>query len=64
MKKVFIVEVEYEELPENVERDAHVFNETALECAIEDLMFGYHQYKSIIQGNYEVNVRQIEGDGA
>jgi hypothetical protein len=58
MKKTFIVEVEYEELPENIKKNADVFTATSLECALEDLMFGYSQHKSII-GVYEVNAKQI-----
>lgn len=58
LKKVFIVEVEYEELPENIENNADVFTKTSLECAIEDLMFDYSQHKSII-GRYDVKVKRL-----
>jgi hypothetical protein len=58
MKKTFIVEIEYEELPENVEKNADVLYAESLEAHVENVMFGYKQYKSII-GDYEVNVKQI-----
>lgn len=58
MKKTFIVEIEYEELPENVHNNADVLYAEALEAQIENIMFDYEQHKSII-GEYEVKVKQI-----
>jgi hypothetical protein len=55
MKKTFIVEIEYNELPENLEKNADVLYAEALEAFIEDMMYGYQETRSII-GNYEVNV--------
>ncbi len=58
MKKTFIVEIDYKELPENSEKNAEVLYAEALEAHIDNLMFSYKQYKNII-GDYEVNVKQI-----
>jgi hypothetical protein len=58
MKKTFIVEIEYEELPENLEQNADVITAVGLECTLEDMMFDYEQHKSII-GEYEVTVKQV-----
>jgi hypothetical protein len=58
MKKTFIVEVDYEELPENVERNADVLYDLGLEVTLEDMMYSYKQTGSI-KGDYEVNVKQI-----
>jgi hypothetical protein len=58
MKKVFIVEVEYEELPENVEKNADVFYDIALENAVENLMYEYQKTNSI-KGFKSINVKQI-----
>jgi gas vesicle protein len=60
MKKTFNVEVEYNELPENVEKNADVFNETSLEVGTENLMYGYKETNSI-KGEYSVNASQIDG---
>ena len=61
MKKTFIVEVEYQELPENVEKDAHVFCETGVEVAVRDWMEGYKETNSI-QGDYTVKVKPLEAE--
>jgi hypothetical protein len=58
MKKIFIVEVEYDELEENLKNKADVFYDTALEVHIENLMYGYVEAKSIKE-NYNVSVKQI-----
>jgi hypothetical protein len=58
MKKTFIVEVEYNELPENVEKNADVFYALGLEVAVENLMDGFKETHSI-EGDYTVNVKQI-----
>lgn len=58
MKKTFVVEIEYEELPENVKQNADVLYDSALESYLENMMFDYKQHKSII-GDYEVKVKQV-----
>jgi len=58
MRKTFIVEIDYEELPENMANNAEVLYEAALESFIEDVMFGYKTTGSI-QGDYEVEVKQV-----
>jgi hypothetical protein len=58
MKKTFVVDVIYEELPENVEKNADVFYDTALEVAVENLMESYKVNKSI-KDEYVVIVRKI-----
>jgi hypothetical protein len=55
MKKTFIVEIEYNELPENTKKNADVLYAESLEAYIEDMMYGYQETRSII-GNYEVTV--------
>lgn len=59
MKKVFIVEVDYEELEENVLKNADVFYDAALENAIEELMYRYKATNSI-KGDYFVRVKEIK----
>jgi hypothetical protein len=59
MKKTFVVEIEYNELPENLKKNADVLYAEALEAFIEDMMYGYQETRSIV-GNYEVNVKQID----
>jgi len=56
MLKRFIVEVEYNELESN--KDAHVFYDTALEFAVEELMENYKKTDSI-EDVFSVNVKQI-----
>lgn len=58
MKKTFIVEIEYNELPENVKKNADVLYDTGLEITVENMMDGYKETGSI-QGDYKVNVKQI-----
>lgn len=57
-KKTFIVEIEYNELPENVEKNADVLYDTGLEVTIENMMEGYIECDSIQKG-YTVKVKQI-----
>ena len=61
MKKKFIVEIEYNELPENLENNADVLYDTGIEIAIENWMEGYKETNSIV-GDYTVNAKQIEGE--
>lgn len=58
MKKTFIVEIEYEELPENAQKNTDVLYDVGLEVTIENMMEGYKKCGSI-QGEYEVKVKQI-----
>ncbi|MCK1999972.1 hypothetical protein MZM54_01065 [[Brevibacterium] frigoritolerans] len=58
MKKTFIVEIEYNELQENVKKNADVLYDNGLEITVENMMEGYKETGSI-QGDYKVNVKQI-----
>lgn len=59
MKKVFLVEIEYEELPEN--KYAHVLYDEGLVVTLENMMEGYIEAGSIRRG-YLVGVQQVEED--
>jgi hypothetical protein len=59
MKKTFIVEIEYNELPENIEKKAHVLYDTGVEVTIENMMEGYLECNSI-ESDYEVNVKEYK----
>lgn len=52
------MEIEYNELPENVKKNADVLYDTGLEITVENMMDGYKETGSI-QGDYKVNVKQI-----
>jgi hypothetical protein len=54
--KRFIVEVEYSELESN--KDGHVFYDTALEVAVENLMESYKKNDSI-DDVFSINVKEI-----
>lgn len=45
MKKMFLVEIDYNELEEN--KDAHVLYDIGLEVTIENMMEGYLEHNSI-----------------
>ena len=57
MRKTFIVEVEYNESPENVKNGGDVLYETGIEIAMENLIENYKSTGSII-GDYDVKVKQ------
>lgn len=59
MKKTFVVEVEYEEKKENVEDNADVFYDYALEHNVEELMYEYLKTNSI-KSFSSVKVKQVE----
>ncbi|WP_342489156.1 hypothetical protein MKX67_08860 [Cytobacillus sp. FSL W7-1323] len=56
MKKMFLVEIDYNELEEN--KDAHVLYDIGLEVTIENMMEGYLEHNSIKKG-YAVKVKEI-----
>lgn len=58
MKKTFTVEIEYEELENNLNKNADVLYAESLEAHIDNLMFDYRHHKSII-GNWDVKVKQV-----
>lgn len=59
MKKVFMVEIDYDELDENVKDDSNVLSDVGLEIAVENLMEGYRSTNSI-KGYSEVRVKQLQ----
>ena len=59
MKKVFMVEVDYEELGDNIENKCEVFNEVGLEIAVENLIEGYRKTNSI-KGYNSVEVKEVK----
>jgi hypothetical protein len=59
MKKVFMVEIDYDELDENVKDDSNVLSDVGLEIAVENFMEGYRSANSI-KGYSEVKVRQLQ----
>lgn len=59
MKKVFMVEIDYDELDENVKDDSNVLSDVGLEIAVENLMEGYRSANSIM-GYSEVRVKQLQ----
>lgn len=58
MKKTFLIEIDYSEKPENIEKDAPVLYDLALEVAIENFMEGYKATDSI-ESEFSVSVKEI-----
>ena len=61
MKRVFLVEVEYSELEENVTNETPVLSEVAVNIAVEILMEGYKKTNSI-EGDFTVAVKEVDGN--
>ncbi len=61
MKRVFLVEVEYSEIEENVTNETSVLSEVGVNIAVENLMEGYKKTNSI-EGNFIVTVKEVDGN--
>ena len=61
MKRVFLVEVEYSEIEENVTNETPVLNEVGVNIAVENLMEGYKKTNSI-EGDFTVTVKEVDGN--
>ncbi|WP_275372807.1 hypothetical protein [Clostridium tertium] len=59
MKKTFVIEINYEELEENVVGKTEVLQETSIEVALDNMMEGYVDSKSIKGKYYTVEAREI-----
>ncbi|AIY85208.1 hypothetical protein U729_3109 (plasmid) [Clostridium baratii str. Sullivan] len=59
MKRMFLVEINYEELDENIDNKTEVLQETAIEIALEDLISGYVDTNSIKGNYYSIDVREL-----
>jgi hypothetical protein len=61
--KTFLVEIDYEETPQNINENSPVLYDTAVQCTLEDMMYGYASCKSIsLSHGYSVNVKQIDNN--
>ena len=61
MKKTFLVEIDYEETPQNIRDNSPVLYDTAVECTLEDMMYGYASAQSIsLSHGYNVDVTQLD----
>lgn len=60
MKRVFMVEVEYNELKENISNKCEVLQEVGLEIALENFMEGFKESKSI-EGDFNIKVKEVGG---
>lgn len=58
MKKMFVVEIEYDELQENIENNSPVLSEIGVEVALENMMEGYINVNSISK-NYSLMVNEV-----
>ena len=61
MKRVFLVEVEYSEIEENVSNETPVLSEVGVNIAFENLMEGYKKTNSI-DGDFTVTVKEVNGN--
>lgn len=61
MKRVFLVEVEYSEIEENVTNETPVLSEVGVNIAVENLMEGYKKTNSI-EGGFTVTVKEVDGN--
>lgn len=61
MKRVFLVEVEYSEIEENVTNETPVLSEVGVNIAVENLMEGYKKTNSI-EGDFTVTVKEVDGN--
>lgn len=61
MKRVFLVEVEYSEIEENVSNETPVLSEVGVNIAVENLMEGYKKTNSI-EGDFTVTVKEVDGN--
>lgn len=59
MKKIFMVEIDYEELDENVKNNSEVLYDVGLEIAVENFVEEY-RCTNFIKGYNEVKVRQLQ----
>lgn len=59
MRKIFMVEIDYEELDENIRSNSDVLCDVGLEIAVENVVEGY-RYANSIKGYTEVKVRQLQ----
>lgn len=59
MKRVFMVEIEYNELEENILNETPVLNDIGVEIALEEYMEGYKKTSSI-KGDFSVTVKEVD----
>ena len=59
MKRLFLVEIEYNELDSNVKDNSPVLGEVGVEIALENYMKGYDDTGSI-KGEYSVTVNEVD----
>lgn len=58
MKRVFKLEIEYNELQENILNNSKVLGEVGLEIALENYMEGFKESKSI-KGDFSIKVNEV-----
>lgn len=58
MKRVFKLEIEYNELQENILNNSKVLEEVGLEIALENYMEGFKESKSI-KGDFSIKVNEV-----
>lgn len=62
MKRLFLVEVEYSEIEENVTNEnLPALSEVGVNIAVENLMEGYKKTNSI-EGGFTVTVKEVDGN--
>lgn len=59
MKRMFLVEIDYEELDENITNNTEVLQDISVEVAVDNLLCGYLETNSIKENYHSVSVREI-----